>query len=104
MISLTTITRIMPRKGRWADGEGSCGPGGYAASSGGAGASRILGQDAELVAFGIGKRDPAAAIGPPVISKLGRPQRHDPFHLLLAGAVDWPQVEVDPVLHALTIK
>src|SRR5262245_59442804 len=39
-------------------------------SDSGARASRFGGQDAELVALGIGKCDPAAAIGPPVISKL----------------------------------
>ena len=33
----------------------------------GSGAGWFLGQDAELVAFGIGERDPTAAIGPPVV-------------------------------------
>ena len=44
-------------------------PGPPLSSGGGAGAGRVLGQDAELVALGIGERDPAAAIGSPVISQ-----------------------------------
>jgi len=41
-------------------------------SGGGSGAGRVAGQDAELVALGIGERNPAAAIGPPVVGELRR--------------------------------
>jgi hypothetical protein len=30
----------------------------------------FLGQDAELIALGVGERDPAAAVGPPVVGQL----------------------------------
>jgi hypothetical protein len=67
------------------------------ASGGGSGAGRLPGQDAELVAFGIGERDPAAAVWPPVIGQLRCPECEDPLGLLLARAVGRPEVQVDPV-------
>jgi hypothetical protein len=39
-------------------------------SGGSTRAGRILGQDAELITLGIGERDPAAAIRPPVIGQV----------------------------------
>jgi hypothetical protein len=62
------------------------------------------GQDAEFVAFGIGERDPAAAIGPPVVGLLRGPEREDPIGLLLARAICRPQVQVHAVLHRLAIR
>src|SRR5258706_9019922 len=72
-------------------------------SGGGSGAGRVLGQDAELVALGIGERNPAAAIRPPVVGQLRCPERDDPLGFLLAGAVGRSQVQVDPVLHRLAV-
>src|SRR5215471_6045881 len=72
-------------------------------SGGGAGAGRVLGQDAELVALRIGERDPATAIGPAVISEVRSSQREDPLHLLFAGAIGRAQVKVHPVLDLLTV-
>ena len=92
MITLTKITRIMPRCdiGARLSGRGS-------------GAGWFLGQDAELVAFGIGQRDPAAAIRPPVVGLLRGPECEDPLGLLLASAIYRPQVQVHAVLHRLAI-
>ena len=73
-------------------------------SGSGARPGRVLGQDAELIALGISERDPAAAIGPPVIGELRRTQREDPLHLLLPSAVHRAQVQVHPVLHLLAIR
>jgi hypothetical protein len=39
-----------------------------------------------------------------VIGKLRCPQLQEPFHLLLPGAVDRTQVEMDPVLHMLVVR
>src|SRR5690348_10504086 len=72
-------------------------------SGGGAGAGRVLGQDAELVSLRIGERDPATAIGPAVISEVRGSQREDPLHLLFAGAIGRAQVKVHPVLDLLTV-
>src|SRR5262245_11973170 len=72
-------------------------------SGGSARAGRILGQDAELVPLRIGERDPATAIGPPMIGEVRRSQREDPLHLLLAGAIHRAQVKVHPVLHLLAV-
>ena len=89
---MTQITRIMPRcdTGARLSGRGS-------------GAGWFLGQDAELVAFGIGQRDPAAAIRPPVAGLLRGPECEDPLGLLLASAIYRPQVQVHAVLHRLAI-
>ncbi len=73
-------------------------------SGGRAGAGRFPRQDAELVALGIGERNPATAVRPPVVGQLRRPEREDPLGLLLARAVGWPEVEVDPVLDGLTVQ
>jgi hypothetical protein len=72
-------------------------------SGGEAGAGRVLGQDAELVALGIGERDPAAAVGPPVVGQLRRAQRQEPLGLLLAGTVHRAQVKVYPVFDLLAV-
>ena len=70
----------------------------------GSGSGWFPGQDAEFVAFGIGERDPAAAIGPPVVGLLRGPEREDPLGLLLASAIYRPQVQVHAVLHRLAIR
>jgi hypothetical protein len=72
-------------------------------SSRGSRAGWFLGQDAELVAFGIGECDPAAAIGAPVVGLLRGPECEDPLGLLLASAIYRPQVQVHAVLHRLAI-
>src|SRR5262245_36734935 len=70
--SLAVPRRRGPRTGVIGSGKFAAASPGRAVplSGGGARASGFLGQDAELVALGIGECDPAAAIGPPVISKL----------------------------------
>lgn len=73
-------------------------------SSRGSGAGWFLGQDAELVAFGIGECDPAAAIGATVVGLPRGPECEDPLGLLLASAIYRPQVQVHAVLHRLTIR
>src|ERR1700733_3196073 len=70
----------------------------------GSGAGWFLGQDAELVAFGIGECDPAAAIRAPAVGLLRGPECEDPLGLLLARAIYRPQVQVHAVLHRLAIR
>lgn len=72
-------------------------------SGGGARTRRIFGQDAELITFGIGQSDPAAAVGPSEVTYLSRTQRQEAFYLLFPGAVSRAQVKVHTVLHHLGI-
>src|SRR5664279_4523645 len=62
---------------------------------------RGLAQKAELVALGVGEHDPGHLAA---LSDVGRPgpDREQPCELgLLVGAVRWPNVEMQPVLHRL---
>ena len=58
-------------------------------------------EDAELVAFGIGQHDPAGAVGFSEVGDFGGTEVQQSLQLLVAGAGDRPQVEVQPVLDLL---
>src|SRR5215472_11605018 len=86
--------RATAARAAWVRTHRECGS--ISAWSGGPGAGRHCGQDAELIAHRIGDRDPAAAVRPPVIGQLPRPEREEPLGLLLSTAVGRPEVQVDP--------
>jgi hypothetical protein len=58
----------------------------------------------ELVALGVGHRDPARTVGLTAITDHRGPQAEQPLHLVVAPDALWLKIEMKPVLHGLSLR
>ena len=70
----------------------------------GRGPLEITAFDAELVALGVGHRDPARTVGPAAVTDHRGPKAEQPLHLVVAPDAPWLKIEMKPVLHDISFR